>query len=389
MAIWNAENFPTELTSRTGLKSKETQRLSNLLIALLIIGISGCHPFEKKRPSLEEIRGAVSEVIPAYLSVSEVTPEFLAGSQEGHWSINVKSILVPKTDLLGVPTAQEQQEITDIIRKERELGDWRNQFIEGKHQGDFGDMKTEMDDIDIPAFVSVRQTPKDRIPVYGRLNADWQVDRWKFSAQVDLPALGSPLSSISTTGNTPPVVLGSPQGISVIQKLKAIVAGNEELKQSMIATYDRIKKERTEKAEAERSALQTKIRSRYAPGTKFKTPYHLKDRTITAVLEVTSYNTGNDTFEAVIYDEADPSFKKCYVGMISRDDRAKEITEEGVILNAVGNNGPLPSGIGTAALFEATQNSLKFRYSETNEGLRGGVSNLFKKEDLFLKRDGK
>lgn len=355
-----------------------------IAVSALALLIQGCKPFHKNQPSNEQITAAISTDMPPYVSVAALVPEFIPGATDKEWSINVKVSIAPKEDLLSYPSRGEANSINELIEQNNELVDWRNRFVQGKANEDLAGISTSMGILNAPQPLRVSQARNQPIAVYGKMTAEWQVDRWRFTTHLELPEIGKPLSTFRD-GNTEYLVTGTPAGEEMLQKLRKKIEVNQAKKKEMIATVERIAKEKTEKIAAEKKARMEKIQSRFTAGTKFKAPYQLNGRTITAIIEILSYDKRGNIFDVVAYDEANPKFKKTYLGKLPRD-RDDELTDQNIEISATGKEGPLPAGMNTPGLFEATETLLRFNYSEADDGLKGGTANMFKKEDIMFQR---
>ena len=235
-------------------------------LGILALLTQGCNPLKKNQPANEQIKAAIAAEAPPFLSVVDVTPEFIPGANDKQWTINVKVTLTSKEDLLSLPAPAEVVEINDLIHQNNDLLAWNSDF-ERTHQQD-GLPSVRMETLKAPQLLVVKQQKQAGVAVYGKMSAEYQVDRWKLSTQLEFPFQGKPISSFGGSASDF-LIKGSSTADEWLKNLHKVVVSNATKKREMIAGVERAANEKAEKLEAIKKSQRESLIAGASPGLQY------------------------------------------------------------------------------------------------------------------------
>jgi hypothetical protein len=244
------------------MKLRKLTTAASVLIVLLAASCSKVpvagHPKEKqsaKGPSKESVQAFLEEMVPEGLSIKRLEIDAKPAAKAGSFEVDFKAVSVAQEDFLQPAEPPES--------------------LDGKRRN--------WDDIaDLPNFYEVQTAKGTEFTNYGKLFAEWQIDRWNYVPE-------------SFDGNVP-----QGQQASTLEK-NGLIVGSPEAK----AYFDKLAKEEREHAQAVEDT-QEGIIALFSPGKKLlgeiqgKTVMPVELRIETAEAHEQDFNTGFWTFNGVM-----------------------------------------------------------------------------------------
>ncbi|XHR31147.1 MAG: hypothetical protein ACFUZC_11445 [Chthoniobacteraceae bacterium] len=280
----------------------------------------GCNPLKKPQPSAEQIQAAVSRQVPAFLEVKEVKPELLPADTPGQWIINVKVSVVPKENLVLLPSDEADfSECNAIAGRLNVITNWHNAYLRSNPSPDVP--MVQLGEMSTPDILVLGSKKGEATDVYGKFLAQKQVDRWNITPVLfELPALGQPLSGFKG-GNY--AVKGTPGGDALMAKFRKVAETNEARKAEFLAKVDAAKKERAEKEQALKKAAKDALVSACQPGVRYAGTFTFYKLTTKVVINFERNEMNGSIIEFKVASAANPNEWVRYTGRMEADAAGK------------------------------------------------------------------
>lgn len=193
-----------------------------------------------RRPTADEVTTFLRSVVPPLVHVSNVKmdpPTRLPNSSpaDNAWVFNVKVTLAPSEDLFGAPSAADAQAFAAVNAELDGLVRWHDAFVHSPYARFYPAFEVRDSVAPTPRLLARLHKANDPLPpVYGRMEATWQIDHWIFSPDLpEPPDPGQPRAAF--TG--PCLVQGSPEAQAFVAATRATIAQIQPAKMALDSRY--------------------------------------------------------------------------------------------------------------------------------------------------------
>ncbi len=197
------------------------------------------------RPALEDVTGFLRAVSPPFVHVADVkmdTPVNVPNTSptQRAWLCSLRFAYVPTEDLLGPARDTEAHAFLSVTDELAGWVHWQEAYTRSFYAHLYPAQEWRTPTPLVPAgqqpllLSCLHPAGQQLPPIYAKLQAEWQVDRWRFQAvDLDLPEAGEPRASF----RSPNVVLGSPEAAAFVQAGQAAITQAKEAKRTVDARY--------------------------------------------------------------------------------------------------------------------------------------------------------
>ncbi len=191
-------------------------------------------------PTADEVTGFLRSVTPPtahLISVKMEPPARMPNTSPADhaWIANVKLTLAHAEDLFGPPARADAQAFAAVTSELDGLVRWHDAFVRSSYARLYPDFDLKPPAAPNPRLIArLHKADEPFPPMYGRVEAVWQVDRWNFAQDLpDPPEAGQPRSAFPG----PCVVQGSPEAQAFLAAARTCLAQAQPAKAALESRY--------------------------------------------------------------------------------------------------------------------------------------------------------
>ena len=191
-------------------------------------------------PTADEVTGFLRSVTPPtthLVSVKMDPPARMPNTSPADhvWVANVKLTLAPAEDLFGPPSRADAQAFAAVTSELDSLARWHDAFARSPYARLYPNFEFTPPTAPTPRLIArLHRADEPLAPVYGRVEAVWQIDRWNFAQDLpDPPQAGQPRPAFPG----PCVVQGSPAAQAFLAAARACLAQAQPAKAALESRY--------------------------------------------------------------------------------------------------------------------------------------------------------